>query len=80
MFTVKQQSIVNTVVEHRFKQVVTEPTVHSVGSYDDAIKLVYATFADSEASKHYATISNGGKFVRSVSLGFDGFKRPGVVK
>lgn len=80
MFTVKQQSIINTIVEHRFKQIVTPVSTNAVGTYDDAVKLVYATFADSDASKHYATISHDGKFVRSIPLGFDGFKRPGVME
>ncbi len=79
MFTVKQQSIVSTIVGHRFKQIVTPVSTNCVDNYDDAVKLVYATFADNDASKHYATISHNGRFVRSVPLGFDGFKRPGTL-
>ena len=77
LVTIKQQQAFKVLKDGRFQTVVTEPTVKTVSSLDEAIKTVYVTFAEAEkVESHYAVISINGRFHKTIKIGsdLDGFR------
>lgn len=80
MYVIRQQQVIATLENHRMIRKVLPVKLQTRESYDEAIRLVYDSFADSDAQSQYSVISNGGKFIRSIKLGeLDGFRNPGNI-